>query len=519
MLRGWGSVSASLWRAGAYAIAVALLAAVTGCGSGMKSQPNQGDNGGSNNPPSALLSRISTDTYTNSDSQHATEVEPELVASGSTLVAVFQMGRYIRGGASNIGYATSSDGGVSWTNGTLPGTTTFAGGIYNAISDPAVAYDRAHASWLVTSLAISSTDTVVVSHSPDGVSWSAPVVISTTPDSDKNWIACDNTASSPYYGHCYVEWDDPSDSGHFWMSTSTDGGQTWSAPAAPADNAKGLGGVPVVQANGTVIVPASDDAGTHMIAFTSTDGGSSWTASTIISTISDHTVAGDLRSDALPTSAIDAGGLVYVAWQDCRFRSACASNDIVMSTSSDGARWSDPVRIPIDATTSTVDHFLATVAVDPSTSGSSAHLTLVYHYYPTAACSPSDCALDVAYVTSQDGGASWSSPTALAGPMTIAWLADTSQGRMVGDYVGVTYVAGRAFPAIAVARANNGTTFDEAIYTSTDPLIQARGVLSAKHEPPIPGARSDHAAREFYDEEGRYPRKPPISKRRMRRSK
>jgi len=517
--RSWVFVSASLWRAVASVVTVALLAVAGGCGSGMKSQPDSGDSGGSNNPPSALLSRISTDTYTNSDSQHATEVEPAMVTSGSTLVAVFQMGRYFRGGASNIGYATSVDGGVSWTRGTLPGTTTFAGGMYSAISDPAVAYDRAHASWLVTALAITSTDTVVVSRSPDGINWSGPAVISNTPDSDKNWIACDNTQTSPYYGHCYVEWDDPSDSGHFWMSTSTDGGQTWSAPAAPADNATGLGGVPVVQANGTVIVPASDDAGTHMLAFTSTNGGSSWNVSTIISTISDHTVAGDLRSDPLPTSANDASGLVYVMWQDCRFRSGCSANDIVMSTSSDGVRWSDPVRVPIDATTSTVDHFLATVAIDPSTSGNSAHLTLVYHYYPSATCGASDCALNVAYVTSQDGGSSWSNPTALAGPMTLAWLADTNQGRMVGDYVGLTYVAGRAFPAIAVARANNGTNFDEAIYTSTNPLAQARGMVSAKHEPPVPGARSDHPARAFYDEEGRYPRKPPISKRRMRRSK
>lgn len=486
----------------------------------MKSEANSGDNGGSSNsPPPPLLSRISTDTYTNSTSQHATEVEPFLAASGSTSVAVFQMGRFMNGGASNIGYAASLDGGGSWTSGTLPGTTTFVGGTYNAISDPVVAYDRAHASWLIASLAISNTDTVVVSRSADGLSWGGPVVVSTTPDADKNWIACDNNPSSPYYGHCYVEWDDPSTNGLFWMSTSTDGGQTWSHPAAPGDGAKGLGGVTVVQPNGTVIVPASDDAGAHVIAFTSTDGGASWTASTIIAAISDHTVAGNLRSDALPMSATDANGLVYVVWQDCRFRSACSSNDIVMSTSADGARWTDPIRIPIDATTSTVDHFLPAIAVDPSTAGSSAHLTLVYHYYPNASCTASGCSLNAAYVTSQDGGATWSNPTVLAGPMTLEWLANTNLGRMVGDYVGVTYVSGRAYPAIAVAFANNGTTFNEAIYSSTNPLAQGRAVTTARYEKPIPGAHSDHPAREFYDEEGRYPRKPPISKRRMRRSK
>jgi hypothetical protein len=254
-----------------------------------------------------------------------------------------------------------------------------------------------------------------------------------------------------------------------------------------------------------------------MIAFTSADGGASWTASTVLATISDHQVAGTLREDALPMSAIDANGLIYVVWPDCRFRSGCSSNDIVLSTSSDGVKWADPVRIPIDAATSMVDHFLPVLAIDPTTAGNSAHMTLVYHYYPNASCSEATCALNVAYVTSQDGGNTWSAPIVLAGPTTIDWLANTKIGRMVGDYVGVTYASGNAYPAIAVARANNGTIFDEAIYSSTNPLTQASGAVSVQRERPIPGARSDHPPRESYDEEGRYPRKPPIAKRRVRR--
>ena len=430
------------------------------------------------------------------------------------------MGRFFNGGASNIGFATSTNSGTSWTSGSLPSTTIFAGGSFSAISDPAVVYDRAHSIWIISSLAVlTNTDAVVVSRSPDGLTWGAPITVSNTPDADKNWIACDNNSSSPYYGHCYITWDDPSGDGLIWMSTSTDGGQTWGAATAPADNAKGIGGVPVVLPNGTVVVPASDDAGTHLIAFISTDGGLSWTATTVFATISDHQVTGNLRNDALPMSAVDANGLAYVVWPDCRFRSGCSSNDIVMSTSSDGVKWSDPVRIPIDAASSTVDHFLPVIAVDPATAASSAHLALVYHYYPNASCSEVDCSLNIGYVTSQDGGNTWSSPTVLAGPMNIDWLANTKIGRMVGDYAGVAYVAGNAYPAIAVARANSGTVFDEAIYTTTNPLVQAGGAISVRHERPVPGAHSDHPAREFYDEEGRYPRKPPIVKRRVRRSK
>ena len=59
--------------------------------------------------------------------QHATEVEPHMVASGSTLVAAFQAGRIAPGGATNIGWATSTDGGSTWTHGFLPGLTTGEG--------------------------------------------------------------------------------------------------------------------------------------------------------------------------------------------------------------------------------------------------------------------------------------------------------------------------------------------------------------------------------------------------------
>jgi len=303
------------------------------------------------------------------------------------------------------------------------------------------------------------------------------------------------------------------------MSTSSDGGQTWSVAVNTADNATGIGGVPLLQPGGRVVVPASDDAGARILAFTSTNGGSTWSASTIVATISDHMVAGNLRNDALPMSAVDANGQAYVVWPDCRFRSGCSSNDIVMTTSADGATWTAPVRIPIDAVNSTVDHFLPSLAVDPTTAGASAHLTLVYHYYPNASCNESNCSLYVGYVTSQDGGNTWSAPTSLAGPMSLDWLADTKLGRMVGDYVGVAYASGKAYPAIAVARANSGTVFDEAIYTTTNPLTQSVGVSGVRRERPVPGAHSDHPPRESYDEEGRYPRKPPIAKRRARRAK
>src|SRR5215469_6084969 len=72
------------------------------------------------------ITQLSSDPYTNNTSQHQTEVEPDSFSNGSTIVMAFQVGRFFDGGASNVGWATSTNGGATWTSGFLPGITTFA---------------------------------------------------------------------------------------------------------------------------------------------------------------------------------------------------------------------------------------------------------------------------------------------------------------------------------------------------------------------------------------------------------
>jgi hypothetical protein len=88
-----------------------------------------------------------------------------------------------------------------------------------------------------------------------------------------------------------------------------------------------------VQPNGTVVVPILNAFGATMLSFVSTNGGASWSISRVISNVRDHANSGGLRTSPLPSAEIDAAGNVYVAWQDCRFRRGCSSNDIVLSKS------------------------------------------------------------------------------------------------------------------------------------------------------------------------------------------
>ena len=193
-------------------------------------------------------------------------------------------------------------------------------------------------------------------------------------------------------------------------------------------------------------------------------------AASTVSSVSDHGVAGNLRTEPLPSAQIDAAGKIYVVWQDCRFRSGCSSNDIVMSTSANGKTWTPAVRIPIDAVSSTVDHFIPGLAVDRTTSGNTARLALTYYFYPSANCTQSTCQLSVGFVSSVDGGASWSVPQTLAGPMSLTNLANTNQGFMVGDYISTSFSGANAVPVFAVAGPLQGSVFNQAMFTDLLPV-------------------------------------------------
>ena len=445
------------------------------------------------------LVQTSSDPFTNNTSMHQTEVEPDILGVGTTMVSLFQAGRFYDGGASDIGFATSTNSGASWTMGFLPGLTKIQnpGNPFDRASDPAIAFDAKHGLWLASVLPLISTtgQTPVVESSPDGINWSNPVQVG--PPSifgDKNWITCDDSTRSPHFGNCYVEFDDAGNGEIINMVTTSDGGATWGPVRNTADFASGIGGQPVVRPNGTVVVPIDDAFEGNILSFTSTNGGGSWSSTVVASSIDEHFVNGSLRTESLPSAAVDKAGNVYVAWQDCRFRNNCAENDIVMIVSPDGVHWSAPSRVPIDATTSTVDHFIPGLGVNPLTAGAHAHIGVTYYYYTDTNCSV--CTLRVGFIQSANGGATWHAPVKLTGPFNVTWCALTDQGYMVGDYQGTSYSGTTAFGMFAIAGRPNGSTFNEAMFTrSGGPSLQPQIEYSSYGERPVPFAHSDHPRR------------------------
>jgi hypothetical protein len=409
-----------------------------------------------------LVSRLVSRDASGGDGQHETQVEPSAVAAGRTIVAAFQSGRRHQGGANRIGFSTSRDGGRSWRGGFLPALTndSVPPSTSTLASDPVVAFDSVHGIWLISTLAVGpDTTQVFVSRSIDGVNWGAPVAAASFTGSelafDKNWIACDNWPTSPRRGRCYLAYTDHTARlPGLAIQRSDDGGQTWSAEQVVFRNAEVVGVVPLPRPDGSLVIPYLGDGVVQSVR--STDGGVTFEEPVTITLYAQRPVR-PLRTFPLPAADVDSRGRLYVAWQDCRFRSGCPANDIVLARSANGVSWGAPTRLTRDAGSD----FVPAIAVDPS----SGRLAVVYHR-----CSGSPCSVDVLVTTSRNGGNSWSSPRQLnAQRMNTAWLPTTVSGRMVGDYIAAAWSSGRPVGVYSLASPPAGGEFRQAIAAARIP--------------------------------------------------
>jgi hypothetical protein len=410
---------------------------------------------------------IARDPY-RAPAQHATIAEPDSLAWGNTVVAAFQSGRFPDGGAVNTGWATSRDRGRTWRSGTLPSVTVNSrpAGRWERASDPVVAYDAAHGTWLIASLALTGdAAAIVVSRSPDGITWSAPVTVIEAPMRpnlllDKEWIVCDNGAASPHRGSCHVTYSDFRTT-RLEFQSSRDGGLTWEPQVSTPENAGRPSIVgrwapapqPVVQPDGDLIVPYYDE--NRVAAVRSADGGRSFTAPVTVSPTAFRATPG-LRAPPLPSAEVDQNGNIYVVWPDCRRRPSCRYNDLVISRSADGITWSAATRIPTAPRSSTADFVIPGVGADPSRVG---RLALAYYIYRRGEL------LDVGFISSPNGGRNWLPPRRLnAQTMRRAWIAQAG-GAMVGDYISTSWAGGRAISLFPIASfRRNG--FDQPLFAA-----------------------------------------------------
>jgi hypothetical protein len=423
--------------------------------------------------PGVGVVRIASDPATDAGAQHASMVEPHAAANGTTLVTVFQSGRFFDGGAATIGFAVSANAGRSWRSGVLPSLTTASSppGPYGRASDPVVAWDARHARWLAATLALGdATTAIAVSTSADGSTWSAPAAavvsdrIAEAGDEtalDKEWLACDNGRGSPFFGRCYLAYTDFRRGG-VALQSSNDAGVTWTAPVTISSGVDIPGPQLAIRPDGELVMVF---LGIDVESIDSNDGGVTFFHQQRIAALtvrSRLTKEENLRVFPLPSAGADAAGTVYAVWFDCRFRRDCSADDAVLSRSAPGSGWTRPQRIPLVPLTSTIDVVLPSLGVDPTARG---RIVLTYYTLTPAGCGPRTCRLNAWQAFSRTAGSRWSRPRRLnATAMRLGWLPQTSSGRMVGDYAGSVYTGGRAVSVVSIARRPRGGRLDQAIY-------------------------------------------------------
>jgi hypothetical protein len=323
--------------------------------------------------PNVRVNDPSTDVH---QTDQTTQSETTIAVSGSHVAIGFndsQQGLLaLTPGADLSGYAYSSDGGMSWTDGgTIPNVT----GLVN-LGDPWLAADASGTMYYST-LALDGAGgnlSVGVARSADGgATWSKPVLVSPSSrfgyTGDKPALTSGPLPGNSSQSALYDTWDDffCDRTGCYTglpVSRSTDGGKTWQVTYAdqfllPQDTCsfqQYIGAQPLVDpANGTLYVAAEkisvDDphcrGGTAQFSeslFVSTDGGQTFDQGTTIARVTPATEFGALklgrgkymRTIEFPVLALD-GHTLYAAWNDGRL---APHSHIILARSTDGgATW------------------------------------------------------------------------------------------------------------------------------------------------------------------------------------
>jgi hypothetical protein len=403
--------------------------------------------------------------------QADTQAEPSIAVNPQNplnVVASYQSGRRANGGDATNGYATSFDGGATWTYGELPKLTNQIDpkGTFQRASDAVVAFgpdNVVYANSLVFDLYMENDphSGMAVNVSKDGGrTWSDPVIFQDDQiggTNDKNWIVVDQSdAPGHHKGRVYVVWDRIAPVVYQYCDANCDKRENWlptfdtlSGLVFPG---QGLGAYPIVMDNGglgivigtaTEGIPTRGDEpeeSTDNQVFISapTAGQTPYPAPLqflppvqIAANHSNPTPA-QRASDGIPAAAADPSrGTLYAVWDDGRFRSDNA-NDAVISRSTDsGQTWTAPARVNQGPKNDKVNHYNVTVAV-----GTDGKVYVDYRQRDQSAPGPLFTPnIETYHQQSSDGGRTWTQPLLVDSvPSNAYYDAFSRNGSFEGDY-------------------------------------------------------------------------------------
>jgi hypothetical protein len=233
-----------------------------------------------------------TPVRANSDATQNGQHEPSLAVSRvHTNTVVIASKDYRDGNVKHVWINTSTDGGATWPLNRqllMPGINLST---YPIQSDPVVmARDdgRIYVACLATNDSTSNGAFYITWTDDDGATWVNPSIRISPADNfldDKDWFAIDNNPASPFYHRMYMMY--APGAGYVAEQHSTDGGLTWTVrQSIGASDTEYT--YPVVGSDGTVYNFMMLNWGGGQIGTVqltkSTNGGASWSAPTPVST-------------------------------------------------------------------------------------------------------------------------------------------------------------------------------------------------------------------------------------------
>lgn len=409
----------------------------------------------------------------------ASEVEPWIVVNPldpDHVVATWQQDRWSNGSARGAGVAVSFDGGLTWSNGTLPNLTLCTGGPFVRASDPWLAFgadgDLYHMS-LATDGRTGRNAMVVQESHDGGLTWSDPLsLIDELPPffNDKNTLTADPTDPDLIYA-TWDRLDFAAGGGPAVFTRSNDGGASFEPVRVIHD--PGLGG----QTIGNLIAVTPDGILldffneitflavppfiVQTLAFkVSFDQGQTWLPggptgpSVKVADMIRALGSVDPDGNGLPIRegsllfdvAVDPDdSTLYAVWQDFRFSNG-AYTSIAFSQSSDGINWSPPVAI--NQTPETVPPLNRQALVPSVEVNGKGRIAVTYYDFRNNGAEP-EALTDYWAITCQPSNpvqtvdctnpASWSGEIRLTDESFDIFQAPlTGSGFFLGDYVGLT---------------------------------------------------------------------------------
>lgn len=390
------------------------------------------------------------------------QAEPHIARSlldPDLLIATSQEGRFTDGGAVTCGYSVSTNGGLTWSRGLLPGLTQINGGPYSRASDPVAAVDARgflHVNTLGLAGANNATGILLLSRSTNGgASFETPRIAYLPPSPavfpDKNWIAINTFTNTPRAGRIVITYTRFSGgTTPIAFVLSDDGGVTWTPPQlVTAAGANCQGSQPAFLPDGSLLIgywnftaPGGIEA---IEVVRAAPGSTNFSAPVRVAAVTEHNDDTARDGTFLPSLSVDAvGGRAFFAWQASV--SEPATNRLVpriLTAWSDdgGVSWSAPRTVSDNPPGVSV--FNATVAAGHD------GRTVVAAWWDKRVNAPATNLVDTFAAFSFDAGTNWTPALRASDVSTDLRLAPlTGGGRMIGDYFGLAGPVGADVPAV-----------------------------------------------------------------------